>query len=55
MTNGIIATVLRGIWEITFLYQGCQLDLDVYIGRQDEAQHRGRVNLFKRASPSETA
>lgn len=55
MTHGIIATVLRGIWEITLLYYGCQLDLDVYIGSQDGAQHRGHVNLFLRASPSETA
>lgn len=55
MTNGIVATVLRGIWEITLLYHGCKLDLDVYVGRQDEAQHRGHVDLFLRASPSEAA
>lgn len=55
MTNGIIATVLRGIWEIATLYYGCQLNLDVYIGRQEEPQHRGHVEVFLRSIPSETA
>lgn len=55
LTYGIMARLLRGIWEITALFSACELDMEVYIGRQDEPHYRGHLALFLMAGPRETS
>ena len=46
LTYGTMATLLRGIWEITTLHGSCELDMEVYIGGQDPAHYRGHLALY---------
>lgn len=55
LTYGIMARVLRGIWEISALFGPCELDMEVYVGGQDVTQHRGHLALFLIAASRETA
>ena len=55
LTYGIMAKVLRGLWEITALFRPCELDMDVYIGGHDETYHRGHLSLYWIAASRETA
>ena len=45
LTYGTMAALLRGIWEITALFGSCELDMEVYSGRQDDAHYRGHIAL----------
>ena len=55
LTYGIMARVLRGIWEIATLYGPCELDMEVYVGGQEVTQYRGHLALFLIAASRGTA
>ena len=55
LTYGILASLLRGIWEIVSLYGANVLHMDVYVGGPDVANYRGQLALYRRAFSKETA
>lgn len=55
LTYGTTGDLLRGVWEITALFGSCELDMEVYIGRQDAAHYRGHLALYLIGSSGETA
>lgn len=55
LTYGILAGLLRGTWEIAALFGPCELDMEVYIGGQDEAHYRGHLALSRIGNSGETA
>lgn len=56
LTYGTTATLLRGIWEIPMLYGGaCELDMGVFLGKQDAAHYRGHLALSLIETTRETA
>lgn len=55
LTHGIVASLLRGIWEIAALFRPCELDMEVYIGSQDARHYRGHLALYFIADSTETA
>ena len=54
LTYGVMATLLRGIWEIVSLWGANALDMEVFTGTDDEAHHRGRLTLYRTAVSKET-
>lgn len=55
LTNGMVASLLRGIWEIKTLFRPCELDMEVYVGLLNERQNQGHVMLHFIADSTETA
>ena len=55
LTYGILARLLRGMWEITTLFGSCELDMEVYVGGQGEAHYRGHLALYVTGNSRETA
>ena len=55
LTLGTTAAVLRGIWEIVATYGSRELEIDVYVGRQDAAHYQGSCALYTTASTREVA
>lgn len=49
------AVLLRGLWEVSRLFGPAELDMEVYIGSQDEAHYRGHLALFLVTNPKGTA
>ncbi|CAD6579789.1 MAG: hypothetical protein ASARMPRED_009254 [Alectoria sarmentosa] len=54
LTYGTMATLLRGIWEITALFGSHELDMEVYSGRQDEAHYWGHIALSSTAGSDDS-
>ena len=55
LTCGIMARLLRGIWELARLFGPCELDMEVYVGKQDATHYRGHLALYLTAASRETA
>lgn len=55
LTYGTTAKLLRGIWELSVLFEPCELDMEVYVGRQDVVNYRGHVALYQMPAAGETA
>lgn len=55
LTCGTMASLLRGIWEITALFGSCELDMEVYISSQDPAHYRGHLSVYLTQGASEIA
>lgn len=55
LTYQMTAALLRGVWELAALYSACEINMGVYIGREDEAHYRGNVAVYLTAGSSETA
>ena len=55
LTYGNTATLLLGLWELVTLFGAYELDMDVYIGRQDETGYRGQLALYSTIGSRETA
>lgn len=54
LTYGRVAALLRGIWEIAALYRSCELDMEIYVGRQDETHYWGHLAVYLTGVTRET-
>lgn len=54
LTHGTMAALLRGVWEMAALFGACELDVAVYVGRQDGAHYQGHLAVYLTVGSGET-